>query len=76
MIHAMNFPKGETITVRMGAYGTMGIDGIVVTKISSGLGGDFDAAYMIPASLAGSAKIAIRLETSSGYYAYNWFYNN
>jgi len=75
-IHAMNVPAGETMTVLMGEFGTMGVDGIVITKVSSGTGGDFDATYMIPAALAGRYKIAIRLEMSSGYYAYNWFYNN
>lgn len=75
-IHAMNIPAGETMTVLMGEFGTMGVDGILVTKISTGKGGDFDATYMIPAALAGRYKIAIRLEMSSGYYAYNWFYNN
>ena len=75
-IHAMNVPAGETMTVLMGEFGTMGIDGIAVTTISTGMGGVFDATYMIPAALAGRSKIAIRLEMSSGYYAYNWFYNN
>ena len=75
-IHAMNVPAGETMTVLMGEFGTMGVGGIVVTTISSGNGGDFDATYMIPAALAGRYKIAIRFEMSSGYYAYNWFYNN
>jgi hypothetical protein len=75
-IHAMNVPAGETMTVLMGEFGTMGVNGIVVTKISSGTGGNFDATYMIPAALTGRYKIAIRLEMSSGYYAYNWFFNN
>lgn len=75
-VHAVNLPAGETITVLMGPFGTAGINGIVITKISSGLGGDFTATYKIPALLYGSGKIAIRMETSSGYYAYNWFYNN
>ncbi len=71
-----NIPAGEILTIRMGAFGTAGINGIVVTKISSGKGGDFNATYMIPAALAGSGKVSIRVETTSGYYAYNWFYNN
>ncbi len=75
-IRAVNLPAGETITVLMGEFGTAGINGTVITKISSGSGGDFTATYMIPATLYGSGKIAIRMETSSGYYAYNWFYNN
>jgi len=75
-LRAVNVPAGETITVLMGEFGTTGINGTVITKISSGSGGDFTATYMIPAALFGSGKIAIRMETSSGYYAYNWFYNN
>jgi hypothetical protein len=75
-IRAVNMPAGETITVLMGEFGTTGVNGVVITKISSGAGGDFTATYMIPAALYGSGKIAIRMETSSGYYAYNWFYNN
>lgn len=76
-INAYNFPAGQTFTVRMGAYGTLGIGGIAVATKDSGTGGSFTATYDIPASLAGSSKIAIRLETANGYYyAYNWFYNN
>ena len=60
----------------MGAYGTLGIGGILVTSVDTGAGGNFSATYDIPAALAGSSKIAIRLETASGYfYAFNWFYN-
>lgn len=76
-INAYNFPAGQTFTVRMGAYGTLGIGGTVVATRDSGSGGSFTATYTIPSSLAGSYKIAIRLETANGYYyAYNWFYNN
>lgn len=76
-IQTYNFPANDTFTVRMGAYGTQGIGGIVVDTQSSGSGGSFSATYAIPAELAGSYKIAIRLESpTSGYYAFNWFYNN
>jgi hypothetical protein len=45
--------------------------------VNSGTGGAFSKTFTIPAALAGRYKIAIRLETASGYYyAYNWFYNN
>jgi hypothetical protein len=72
-----NFPAGQTFTVRMGEYGTQGIGGIVVDSVDSGTGGAFSKTFTVPASLAGRYKIAIRLETSNGYfYAYNWFYNN
>jgi hypothetical protein len=75
-IKTYNFPADYTFTVKMGAYGTLGIGGIVVTTTDSGNGGSFTATYDIPAALKGAAKIAIRLEsTSGGFYAYNWFYN-
>lgn len=74
-IHTNNFPKNMKFDVRMGAFGTAGINGIKVTTIDSGSGGSFNATFDIPASLAGSHRIAIRLQSSSGYYAYNWFFN-
>ena len=75
-IYGNNFPAGQTFNVRMGPYGTLGIGGIFVTTVDSGTGGSLSATYDIPAALAGSSQIAIRLETTNGYfYAYNWFYN-
>ena len=76
-IYGNNFPPNQTLNVRMGAYGTLGIGGIVVTTQNSGSSGSFSATYTIPGALAGSSQIAIRLETTNGYYyGYNWFYNN
>ncbi len=72
-----NFPANDSFKVTMGAYGTLGIGGVVVETTASGSGGSITRTYDIPASLAGSAKIAIRLQSpTSGYFAYNWFYNN
>ena len=72
-----NFPASDTFTVTMGAYGTLGIGGVSVGTQASGSGGSFSATYTIPASLHGSNRIAIRLESpTSGYYSYNWFWNN
>jgi hypothetical protein len=71
-----NFPPNENFTVRMGPYGTQGVGGIVVTTTNSGAGGAFTETYAIPAALAGSTRIAIRLDSPTGYYAYNWFWNN
>ena len=42
---------------------------------NSGVGGTFTATYPIPAQLAGTPQIAIRLQSASGYYSYNWFFN-
>jgi hypothetical protein len=76
-IKTFNFPAGDTFNVRMGAYGTLGIGGAIVDTQNSGAGGTFTASYAIPAAFHGDARVAIRLESpTSGYFAYNWFWNN
>jgi hypothetical protein len=75
-IRTSNFPAKKDFVVRMGAYGTLGVGGIIVATTNSGSGGSFSATYAIPASLKGKSRIAIRMDsTSGGYFSYNWFYN-
>ena len=75
-IQTFNFPANQKFDVLMGPLGTQGIDGKLVDTISSGSGGSFTANFRIPASLRGSAAIAIRLEsTTTGTFSYNWFSN-
>ncbi len=75
-VFAKDFPAGQTFTVRMGEYGTAGVGGVVVSTTDTGKGGDFTATYTIPDTLKGSEAIAIRMDSPSGYYAFNWFYNS
>ena len=75
-IRTSNLPKDQTFTVRMGVYGTAAIGGTVVATTSSGAGGTQDLTYTIPAGLKGSTKIAIRMDSNLGFFAYNWFWNN
>lgn len=76
-IEARDFPAGLKFDVRMGAMGTRGVGGTLVTTQDSGKGGTFTATYTLPAALKGTGQVAIRLEnTSTGYFAFNWFYNN
>ena len=76
-IQGINFTTNDTYTVRMGAYGTLGIGGIIVDSYMTDATGSFTATFTIPAALFGSARIAIRLESdTSAFYAYNWFWNN
>jgi hypothetical protein len=75
-IRTNNYPADQTFTVRMGAFGTQGINGTVVGELDSGSGGSLEATYNIPAGLKGMSKIAIRLQSAAGYYSYNWFYNS
>jgi hypothetical protein len=62
----------------MGPLGKKGKDGDQVAIFTTGTGGSQLVTFDIPATLRGSSQIAIRLESStgSGYFAYNWFYNN
>lgn len=72
-----NFPANETFKVTMGVMGKKGVGGYAVGNYNSGAGGEFTETFKIPAEMAGSSRIAIRLETESGiFYAYNWFWNN
>lgn len=76
-IRTANFPANDTFDVLMGAFGTQGIGGKKVDAIRSGRGGSFTATFKIPASLRGSERIAIRLQSpTSGYFSYNWFWNS
>lgn len=77
-IKTSNFPAKDSFDVRMGAFGTKGINGKLIETIDSNKGGSFTANFKIPVSLRGSERIAIRLESNTGskYFAYNWFYNN
>lgn len=71
-----NFPANKDFKVLMGQMGTKGINGIEVTTISSGSGGSFNQTFDIPAALKGNNRIAIRLQSTDGFFAFNWFYNN
>lgn len=77
-IRTSNFPANDSFYVLMNRMGTRGVNGIRVATISSGAGGSFTQTFNIPAALRGLYQVAIRLESStgSGYFAYNWFYNN
>jgi len=71
------FPANDTFNVLMGLSGTQGIGGILVSKFTTGAGGSILAKFHIPPELLGQQIISIRLESpTSGYYSYNWFYNN
>jgi hypothetical protein len=73
-----NFPANDSFDVLMNVYGTQGKNGILVDTVKSGEGGSFTETFNIPEKLKGLAKISIRLQSNkgTGYYSYNWFYNN
>ena len=75
---AHNLPKNDKFKVLMGPMGTRGINGYKVATFNTGVGGMKKLTFNIPTQLQGSNRISIRIQsvTGSGYYAYNWFYNN
>ncbi len=75
-IKTNNFPANKDFTVRMGKFGTAAIGGVVVDTINSGSGGSFEETFDIPASLQGQSRIAIRMDASGGFFAFNWFFNS
>jgi hypothetical protein len=77
-IQTTNFPANHTFHVLMGYNGTQGINGYLVSKVSTGDGGSFLAKFYIPSQLSGEDVIAIRFEsvTEAKYFTYNWFYND
>lgn len=74
-IKTHNYPANTKFQVRMGKMGTKGIGGILVDTFNSKSGGSFNITFDIPWKLYGEEQIAIRIESSNGYYSYNWFEN-
>ncbi len=76
-IQTNNFPAGVNFDVLMGPMGTRGVGGYYVGTLNSGAGGTLSATFPIPPQLYGQYQIAIRTQNLyTGYYSYNWFYNN
>ena len=75
-IQTANFPAGQKFDVLMGPMGTHGVNGTAAGKLDSGSGGALTGTFNIPNNLKGLAQISIRLQSSSGYFAFNWFFNN
>jgi hypothetical protein len=70
-----NFPKNIEYEVLMGLYGTQGINGTTAGTAKSSTGGSYTATFTIPAGLKGQDRIAIRLVSKDGSFAYNYFFN-
>jgi hypothetical protein len=75
-IQTNNFPANTDFQVLMGPMGTHGY-GYYVSTFNSGGGGAMTLTFPIPSQLFGSYQVSIRTQNQwSGYYSYNWFYNN
>jgi hypothetical protein len=71
---AKNLPTNLEYTVRMGAYGTLGLNGEVVGTISPDDKASVAKMFKIPTSLSGHSMIAIRADAGI-YHAFEFFYN-
>jgi hypothetical protein len=74
-IRTNNLPANQTFTARMDVRGNRAIGGTIVGTLESGTGGTLTATFNIPNNLRNTRQIAIRLDSPSGFFAYNWFYN-
>ncbi len=75
LVYANNFPPGLDFNVYMGWMGTRGTN----PGIHSGVfyAGENQKWFNIPAQLYDQYQISIRTQNqATGYYSYNWFYNN
>ena len=77
-VTAYDLPANDRFNVMMNYMGTAGICGIVVASFQTGGGGTQTMTFNIPPTFYGQFQIAMRMQSStgSGFYAYNWFYNN
>ncbi len=69
-----NFPKNTDFTVRMDVFGNLAVGGPIVGSVNSG-SGTFEATFNIPSSLKNEKTLAMRMDSASGWYSYNWFTN-
>lgn len=71
-----NFPKNDTYYVYMGYRDTQGLNGHLVSKITTNSGGTFLAKFLIPDELNNEEVISIRFESKYGNDLwFNFFYN-
>jgi hypothetical protein len=73
-IKATNLPSNREFTARMDVMGDYALGGTVVGANNSG-SGSFTATYTIPSDLKDETRLAIRIDTPSGWFSYNWFDN-
>jgi predicted secreted protein len=75
-IQTDNLRLNDTYVVTMGMMGTRGVNGIHVATIETTTSGRVTKTFSIPSALKGLHQISVRLQSpTTGYYAYNWFYN-
>lgn len=75
-LQAANLPAGDTFDCLINFFGTRGVNGVKVSSFETGSGGKQQVTCTIPAAFKGQTQLAVRIQSpTSGYFAYNWFYN-
>ncbi len=74
-IKADNLPANTEFTVLLGKMYTKGLNGIAVATFDSGENTSAQLTVDIPTALATEDLIAIRIQSKSRGFAYNWFSN-
>ena len=73
-INVRNLPPNQMFTVRINSMFTQGIGGVEAATFATGEGGDVTVQVPIPDQFRSASQAAVRIESSAGYYAYNWFH--
>lgn len=74
-VQADLFPANQIFRIRVGPYDTFFKDFVEVGTINSGNGGSFKFTILLPEKVKDVERITIRLDSTSGVYAYNYFKN-
>ncbi len=75
-IMAENLPEGEVFDVMMSNYLDDSFEPIKAGTLDASKGGSMESSFTIPEALKDVHQIAVRLTgTKTGYFAYNFFYN-
>lgn len=76
-IMAENLPEGEVFEVMLSNYQDGSFEPVKAGTLDSSKGGSMETSFSIPDELKDVRQIAVRLTgTKTGYFAYNYFFNN
>ncbi|PKO06637.1 MAG: hypothetical protein CVU41_05930 [Chloroflexi bacterium HGW-Chloroflexi-3] len=74
-VQADLFPANQVFKIRVGSLDNFFKDYVEVGTINSGAGGSFKFTVLLPEKVKDVEKITVRLDSTSGVYAYNYFKN-
>ncbi len=74
-VQADLFPANQVFKIRVGPFDTFFKDYVEVGTINSGNGGSFKFTVLLPEKVKDVERITVRLDSTSGVYAYNYFKN-